>query len=175
MVYRKTHMREYVEELQREQEKIARRAKKKALKAESERLAREAEAQRRQRKLDKQLHRLDSAREDYDSQWKQLLASRPESPLHFSDIPWPVLSDTEELSAESISAFLFPPIPDTSSLTAEQRQIRKDKLREAFLRFHPDKFEGRLMPTIVPADQDKVREALTQVVRALNCLLAANK
>lgn len=39
------------------------------------------------------------------------------------------------------------------------------------LRFHPDKFEGRVMRRVKESDKDKVREAVGQVARALNALM----
>ncbi|PPQ75185.1 hypothetical protein CVT26_008793, partial [Gymnopilus dilepis] len=53
-----------------------------------------------------------------------------------------------------------------------QRKERKDRLREAFLRFHPDKFEGRFMRRFREEERERVREAIGQVSRVLNGLLA---
>lgn len=53
----------------------------------------------------------------------------------------------------------------------EAKKDRKEKLRETFLRFHPDKFEGRLMARVRPDEKDMVRQALGVVVRVLNDLI----
>ncbi|KAJ3784885.1 hypothetical protein GGU10DRAFT_270475 [Lentinula aff. detonsa] len=54
---------------------------------------------------------------------------------------------------------------------AKARKDRKEKLRETLLRFHPDKFEGRLMSRVRPDEKVKVTEALAIVVRVLNDLM----
>jgi hypothetical protein len=51
-----------------------------------------------------------------------------------------------------------------------EKKHRKDKLRETFLRFHPDKFEGQLMSRVRESDRQRVRDAIGVVVRALNAL-----
>lgn len=47
----------------------------------------------------------------------------------------------------------------------------KDTLRVAMLRFHPDKFEARILARVKERDRDLVREAAHTVVRILNDLL----
>ncbi|KAF9071636.1 hypothetical protein BDP27DRAFT_1321648 [Rhodocollybia butyracea] len=59
----------------------------------------------------------------------------------------------------------------TSNDIDKIKKNRKDKLRETFLRFHPDKFEGRLMARVRPDEKDMVRRALGVVVRVLNDLM----
>jgi hypothetical protein len=120
--------------------------------------------------------------------------------LSFGDIPWPVLAahpqkldkqrtdrhgtrggvrvsvivSLDDLTAEAISMFLLPPSTSTTPappLGALDKKERKEKLRETFLRFHPDKFEGRIMKRVKEGERDKVREAIGQVVRVLNTLM----
>jgi hypothetical protein len=61
-----------------------------------------------------------------------------------------------------------PPNPPTSNIPT-----RKNRLRETLLRFHPDKFEGRVMGRVIPEgeEREKVREGVGRVVRALNELM----
>ncbi|KAF7351142.1 hypothetical protein MSAN_01676700 [Mycena sanguinolenta] len=195
-MYRKTHAQEYAEEQQKKASRDARRAQEKAAKAETERLARLAEEERKRKKLEKEIRRADYAREEYNSRWKALLeppsdAENAQTPLRFSDIPWPIVSahrqkpdkkrssesqngplvSLDDLTVDAIAAFLVP-----STLSAEgetEKKQRKDKLRETFLRFHPDKFEGRLMSRVRESDQQRVRDAIGAVVRALNALMGA--
>ncbi|KAJ6593482.1 hypothetical protein B0H19DRAFT_1205045 [Mycena capillaripes] len=190
-MYRKTHAQEYAEEQQKKASRDARRAQEKALKAETKRLAKLAEEERKRKKLEKEIRRSDYAREEYHLRWKTLLAapdaeSVQENLLRFSDIPWPIVSahrqkpdkkgsssappptvSLDDLTVDAIAAFL---VPSTLSGDKEKKQ-RKDKLRETFLRFHPDKFEGRLMSRVRESDQQRVREAIGVVVRALNALM----
>lgn len=111
-------------------------------------------------------------------------------PLTFMDIPWPhfpsfspaVGGNTtyhthriEDFTEESISKFLTVLTSKSVRLAADadksEDKVRKDKLRETMLRFHPDKFEGRVMQRVSITDRDRVREAVGQIVRVLNTLM----
>jgi hypothetical protein len=116
------------------------------------------------------VRRLDSARESYDAQWKRLLGTEvtEDRKLEFGDIPWPIVrahkATLEDLTVDAISAFLLPE-------DVEMERSRKEILREAMLRFHPDKFEGRFMKLVEENERELVREGIGNVVRALNRLL----
>lgn len=192
---RKTHAQEYAEEQQKKASRDARKAQEKAAKAETARLAKLAEEERKRKKLEREIRRADYAREEYHSRWKALLApprsdvEHAQPLLSFSDIPWPIVSahrqkpdkgssqtgpprvSPDDLTVDAIAAFL---VPSTLSADGEaEKRQRKDKLRETFLRFHPDKFEGRLMSRVRESDQQRVRDAIGVVVRALNALMSA--
>lgn len=120
----------------------------------------------------------------------------PALELRFQDIPWPVfVSDVgpserdkkgkaravevevtvEDLTVDAISAFLLPTslAPDDAPSAAEiVQKERRDKLRETMLRFHPDKFEGRILRHVRQSDQEHVREAVGRITRAVTELLA---
>ncbi|KAF9031206.1 hypothetical protein BDZ89DRAFT_984820 [Hymenopellis radicata] len=169
-MYRKTHAQEYEESQRLKAEKAAARAKRKAEKEETKRLEKALEEERQQRKREREFRRLGLAREEYDSRWKVILAT-PNDALQydFRDIPWPVLSKShvsvDDLTSDAITSFLF----STATFTAdEQKKDRKDKLRETYLRFHPDKFESRLMTRVRESEQEQVRLGVGQVVRILN-------
>lgn len=89
--------------------------------------------------------------------------------LAFAEIPWPIhhTADGEmekEFTKDAITAFLL------AGLDVDKKG-RKDILRETFLRYHPDKFEGRFMRRVRPGDKERVREAIGQISRVLNHLL----
>ncbi|KAK0226236.1 hypothetical protein IW262DRAFT_1541307 [Armillaria fumosa] len=163
-MYRKSHAQEYEEARRRKAEKAARRAREKAAKEESRRLERQAEEERRQRRRNRVIRRRELARQEYESRWKELL-SLPPANLHFDDIPWPIAAPrssvaVEDLTLEAVSLFLF-----------SEETTKKDRLRETYLRFHPDKFESRLMKLVKSGEQEKVRLGMGQVVRILNDLM----
>ena len=133
-------------------------------------------------KLERESRRWDYAREEYGIRWRELLSVTGESEkLGFDDIPWPVAVaqklkrrgsglprrsiTVDELTAEAITAFLLP------AGKGFDKEKRKEKLRESFLRFHPDKFEGRFMRFVKEGDKEKVKEAIGQVSRVLNTLM----
>ena len=138
-------------------------------------------------KMERESRRWDYAREEYGIRWRRLLSITGESEtvtLGFDDIPWPVATaqpqklrkresgvsqrstiTVDELTAEAITAFLLP------AGEGFDKEKRKEKLRESFLRFHPDKFEGRFMRFVREGDREKVKEAIGQVSRVLNSLI----
>ncbi|KAJ7782688.1 hypothetical protein B0H16DRAFT_1297737 [Mycena metata] len=183
-MYRCTHAQEYAEEQQKKAAREARRAEEKAAKAETARLAKLAEEERKRKKLEKEIRRSDYAREEYHVRWKNLLAAASDgesgqASLTFSDVPWPIASkpalppivSLDELTHEAIAYFLVPSLLPVDG--EKEKKLRKEKLRETFLRFHPDKFEGRLMSRVQESDRERVREAVGIVVRVLNALMVA--
>lgn len=124
--------------------------------------------------------------------WRTLLSADGSigsvASLGFDDIPWPIVAayqhkkgrtknsdptsvSIEDLTAEAISVFLVSTSEHSSPLDEREKKERKEKLREAFLRFHPDKFEGRIMKRVREEERNKVGEAVGQVVRVLNALM----
>ncbi|KAH9949261.1 hypothetical protein B0H21DRAFT_145831 [Amylocystis lapponica] len=180
-MWRKQHKEEHEERVRQEAERAARLKREKALKEETTRMERAAEDERRKKRRVKEHRREAEAREVYDLQWKELLTSAGEDKdrerlLRFADIPWPVMPgdaaiSLEDLTVLAISAFLSPPDRDDTELVKKER---KDKLRETMLRFHPDKFEGRIMSRVREVDREQVREAVGMVVRAVSSLMGGD-
>jgi hypothetical protein len=155
------------------------------------RRAREEEHKKRKEEREKRIW--EEARDVYERRWGVLSVSGVGGggSLKFEDIPWPVYeanrdsSKTTQLSLDSltsstISAFILPPdetevSPNTpnSNPPTSNTPTRKNRLRETLLRFHPDKFEGRVMGRVIPEgeEREKVREGVGRVVRALNELM----
>ena len=179
MICRKTHAEEYAEQQRKKAEHAARKAEAKARKAETKRLEKLAEDERNRLEEERGIRRLKAAREEYNSRWVALLASVGErtkgADLAFHDIPWPVVDAyrhrrthdedqclrADDITAKAITLFLF----------SGEKRDRREKLREAIRRFHPDKFEGRFIPRVRAQDQERVLEAIGQVSRILNSLL----
>ncbi|CDO72651.1 hypothetical protein BN946_scf184985.g70 [Trametes cinnabarina] len=190
-MWRKKHAAEHEEQMRREAERKARLEREKALREETRRLEREAEEERRRRKSARERLRVVEARQAYDVRWKELLApggmAGAEGTLRFADVPWPVMPalasgskhgeryvvTIEDLTAEAISAFLLPPagVDDTETV----KKDKKEKLRETMLRFHPDKFGGRIMRLVRASDKELVQEAVGTVARTLNTLMNGKK
>lgn len=177
-------------------------ARQEALKAEAARQEREAEAIRHRKRRERQHRREQDARGEYERRWLELLlpsssasATNPDTTatstplssysmaappipalLGFADIPWPIfhgkLLDIEDLSSEAISSFLFP-VTFEDEDSASKASKKKEKLRETMLKFHPDKFEGRIMKRVREEEREKVREGVSAVVRATSALMQA--
>ena len=172
----------YQEQLRKKAEEESRRKRAEQLTSErARREAREAD-ERRRRKRSRECRAKQNARDDYEARWDVLLSTdeTPRQPLTFRDIPWPChapysASDDrplslEDLTIESISEFLFCSAKDSTEPTQKIKTIR-----ETLLRFHPDKFEGRVMSRVSEAERAKVQEAIGIVVRTLNELMRTAK
>ena len=145
------------------------------------------------KKLDEEASLTDEERklrrawEEYDKAWERIMISiRPvktftfrKTSFSFADVPWPVLPrhidtdtgntpllDLEDITASAIAKFLLDPHRD-------RNKSKREKLRDAMLRYHPDKFEGRILPRIVSDDRARVQEGVSIVMRCLNELTSA--
>jgi hypothetical protein len=83
--------------------------------------------------------------------------------LTFFDIPWPVIGNIKgpaSLDAPTIKAFLM-------SQSHSPAKAIKQRVRDAMLRFHPDRFEGRWLDHIRESDRPFVKDGVGRVVRFL--------
>lgn len=158
--------------------------------------------------------RFREAWDTYERRWASLLSSTTltadsgpgisagtQNGLRFSDIPWPVMRQprnggdlSTHLTKALISTFVLSPYRLAESSTtdlSDPRRLKKSRLREAMLRWHPDKFAkashySRVIPNLlmpplpqilarVTSEEDKtnIREGSEQVVRILNTLMAS--
>ena len=177
--------------MRRQAEQKARREREKAVREETKRLERAAEEERRQHRRAKDRIREAESRELYDARWKALLApggasASEDELLRFVDIPWPVMVSAAaskhdsgrvtiaDLTVDAIRTFLLPATASESDGDTSKKD-RKEKLRETMLRFHPDKFEGRIMKHVRDADRELVKEGVGIVARTVNILMDEGK
>ncbi len=105
---------------------------------------------------------------DYEGKWAELhrnVIGREQ--LGFYDIPWPLFEKirvVEDITEERVLAFVC-------HLLQEQIQVpsggQAKNLRSEFLRWHPDKFDVKVLDKVVEGDRGAVREAAGHVVRIL--------
>ncbi|KAH9485454.1 hypothetical protein JR316_0002362 [Psilocybe cubensis] len=144
-------------------------------KRDADRRARE-EAQRRatekQAKEKRDRARLDrlivEAWATYEKEWAALAASS--EPLTFSRVPWPLIlppRDTNDITRDAIVALLFSPLHS-------QHQTRKDRIRSAQLRWHPDRFR-RFLGRVAEQERATVEEGVGVVARCLNEMMEKEK
>jgi len=103
---------------------------------------------------------------EYEARWATFMTLKNE-PVSFSTIPWPLLippTCTDDISPDDIDAFVL-------SASHSQEQTRKDRLRSALLRWHPDRFR-RILSRVPVHERDDVMEGVGIVVRCLNALMA---
>jgi hypothetical protein len=93
-------------------------------------------------------------------------------PLGFCDIPWPVFGNVgrgSDLTEERVREFVCHPLQEyIRSLSGGQAK----SIRSEMLRWHPDKFEGKVLNRVVEVDREAVREAAGHVTRILTQLSA---
>ncbi|KAI0821009.1 hypothetical protein BC629DRAFT_1278048 [Irpex lacteus] len=163
-MWKKKHAAEFAEQERKKAERAARHEREKKLREETVRMEKAEHERRRQRRNEKERLRWDDARAHYETRWKELLGGKK-----------PATLEVEDITMEAVSAFLLPGgrLPDSAARDEEAiKKERRDKLRETMLRFHPDKFEGRIMSRVREADKEVVREAVGRVARVINDLLA---
>jgi hypothetical protein len=98
----------------------------------------------------------------YEDRWAALNASC--GLLRFGDIPWPVgrtPAGPGGITPAGIVLFLF---------SALEGQSRKERIRGAQLRWHPDRFR-RVMGRVVEEERERVEEGVGIVARCLNDLM----
>ncbi|GJJ10070.1 hypothetical protein Clacol_004296 [Clathrus columnatus] len=108
-----------------------------------------------------------SAAELWEMYEKQWVAMAQTSHLRFRSIPWPVMiqiTSPEQLLPIRIAQFIFHPMHS-------QGKSKEKRIREALLKWHPDRFNSKWLHKIAPEDHDKVVDGAGRVVRALNELL----
>ncbi|KAG6333065.1 hypothetical protein ID866_6027 [Astraeus odoratus] len=126
-------------------------------------------AKEMQRREQERLQRtMSEAWKSYESRWMALSSSS--ETLHFQDIPWPVLTAPEsaaDITTDSIATFILNPAHSSN-------QSRRERIRSALLRWHPDRFR-RLLQRVPESEQSAVEEGICAVTRCLNDLLVSKK
>ena len=189
--YRKKHAAEHEERMRKQAEHDARNAREKAIREKARRLERAGEEERTRRRRAREKLRAVEARELYETRWKALLApsnaTSTEPLLCLADIPWPIHPPctgkghtplsfrVDDLTIDAVSTFLLPSSTEDDRDPEVSRKEHRERIRDAMLRFHPDKFEGRVMPRVRDDERDAVREAVGVVARTLNTLMAQTK
>ncbi|KAH9962241.1 hypothetical protein BC827DRAFT_1130738, partial [Russula dissimulans] len=106
--------------------------------------------------------------ENHENKWRQLRDS-DDLDLGWNSFAWPVFKrpfEPEDMTTSAISAYVFSkyaPDADTKS--------DKDRVKYHLKRWHPDRFELRILPRVVEEEREKVKAGAGFVVRMLNELL----
>jgi hypothetical protein len=149
--------------------------------SETRRLEKAAREEEERRRLQRALERVEEARRAYEQSWKALLQPDAHNgpDMSFADVPWPVLPaqagtpmQLADIVPTALERFLIPPAPAQMD-DPEWLKLRKDRLRETMLRFHPDKFSSRVLLRVREADQEDVKDGVGRVVRGITELMQA--
>ena len=92
------------------------------------------------------------------------------SELTWNDFPWPMArppSSPDDMSLPLIGAYIQSPVyPDK-----DKSRTPKDRIKEHIKRWHPDRFETKLLPKVVEDEREKVKHGAGNVARYLSDLL----
>ncbi|KAH8078032.1 hypothetical protein BXZ70DRAFT_688017 [Cristinia sonorae] len=139
------------------------------------RKAQEAEKERARREQERQ--RLKAARDEaekeawrrYEEGWNALnptSSSETTTPLTFNTIPWPLVSPPsklDDITAARVAMFLL-------SSNHSDGLSRKERMKNALRRWHPDRF-GRILARVIDEEKKDVEEGAGIIVRCLNNLM----
>ena len=106
----------------------------------------------------------------YENQWAAIAIGNDDSPLKFRSVPWPVTlppRSAGEVTSEAVAKFIL-------SHAHSEGVSRKDRIKNALRRWHPDRF-GRILNRVDVKDRAAVESGVGMVVRCLNDLLAREK
>lgn len=156
--------------LREEVERLRREAYEQFLREETERLAREErERQAEQARCVAQDDRTRQHFVVYEAKWNELRTNDSLPPLDVQEMPWPVfgvVSSAEQITYQDVRTFLFhPQRPGVEGKTA------RDKVKVEVLRFHPDKFNARIVPKIHPSQKEVAEEIAGAVARILTSIM----
>jgi hypothetical protein len=152
-----------------EQEERQRQAERESVERERrERERREKECREREAAQSSLLTRL----RVYEEKWAALRSNAiGVEHLSFYDIPWPSFENTRgsvDIIEERVLAFVCHPLHEHIQGGGGQAK----SLRLEMLRWHPDKFEGKVLGKVVEGDREAVREAAGRVARILTTFSA---
>ncbi|EIM87708.1 uncharacterized protein STEHIDRAFT_42161, partial [Stereum hirsutum FP-91666 SS1] len=86
----------------------------------------------------------------------------------WDSFPWPMFkrpSEPEDITTTQVGAYVLSPhSPSTKS--------SKDRIKDHIKRWHPDRFETKILPKVVEEDREKVKAGAGWVARSLNELLS---
>ena len=99
----------------------------------------------------------------YDQKWEELRKNGvTDEQLRFFHVPWPVFEDVrrvDDVMRERVLAFVLH--------RREQGEGQAKAVRSEMRRWHPDKFNGKVLPKVIEGDREAVRETAGHVARIL--------
>jgi hypothetical protein len=128
-----------------------------------------AEEQKTRAEKQKQAERRsqEEAWKAYERRWTAIAGDHGRSPLRFKSIPWPTTvppRNVGDITPVAIAKFIF-------SSAHSEGMPRKERIRSALRRWHPDRF-GRVLGRVNERDKEAVERGAGIVARCLNDLLA---
>ena len=102
--------------------------------------------------------------DEYEAKWTELKEGRELPPLSFEILPWPVLGlpayGPSDITLARVEEFVFHPLR-----SGWEMKSRRDRVRAEILRWHPDKFNAKVLGKVI--NPDSVSEGAGVVARFL--------
>lgn len=103
--------------------------------------------------------------------WDHLMKGNLQpSSITFGELPWPILgvvNSPADISCEGLRQFIFHPLRKTADGTT-----RRGKVKAELLKWHPDKFNAKVVSKLKDGERDLAMEAAGLVARFLNQVMA---
>ncbi|KAI0658966.1 hypothetical protein C8Q70DRAFT_916187 [Cubamyces menziesii] len=114
----------------------------------------------------KQMSREDVVKlfEEHERRWARLANM---DVLTWYSFPWPTLkppTDPEQLTFTDVKAYVLSPHHSTD-------KSDKERIKDFLRKWHPDRFETKLLPKVREDEREKVQEGAGAVARNLNQIL----
>ncbi|KAK2465081.1 hypothetical protein APHAL10511_002889 [Amanita phalloides] len=106
----------------------------------------------------------------YERKWEALKGDT--EVIFFQQVPWPVLIDLlhpDQLDIADIRRFITNDMH--AHLPGMVGKTLRERIKLEMLRWHPDKFDARVLPKVDPAHRPAVKETAEKVVRMLTHLM----
>ncbi|KIM34183.1 hypothetical protein M408DRAFT_59824 [Serendipita vermifera MAFF 305830] len=178
---RRMHMRQDEERRQawarqQEQERAARqeeerRAQEARIREQNDRMTEMFQARDRSNQINSNMpKRYADAWDAYDEKWRRLASevlAGGQPSITFATLPWPLLnppSSPDAITRNAVGAFIL-------SQWHSKNKTPRDRIRDALLRWHPDRFGRYLTCAPEGEERDNVKIGVGNVARSLNELL----
>lgn len=106
----------------------------------------------------------------YERKWEALKGDT--EIIFFQQVPWPILTDLlhpDQLDIADIRSFITHEA--YLRLPGIEGKPLRERIKAEMLRWHPDKFEARVLPKVEPTHREAVKATADKVVRMLTHLM----
>jgi hypothetical protein len=77
-----------------------------------------------------------------------------------------VATSTSDITRQRVQAFVFHPLRADADIKS-----RRDRVRAEILKWHPDKFDAKVVGAVIDTEKDQVKEGAGVVARILTQIL----
>ena|SRR5882762_11112269 len=106
--------------------------------------------------------------DDHTAKWAELKDGRELPPLCFAILPWPMLgafaAEPSDITRQRVEEFVYHPLRRGMEL-----KNRRERVRMEILKWHPDKFNAKVLGKVIDAAQ--VAEGAGLVARFLTQIM----